>query len=193
MFAVAPLIRLVLVALSLTYLPWQGRFFVFPVALSASLWGLVLRVPKVAWAATALAAVTATLSLVHYAEKPSGVRVLDRASAPSVWHMPRWQVQSLQDPALGPELRFIDDRIPPDDSLALALGDNNFGYPMFDPHLERRVELVPFGSSADEMQTGWLLANSDRAHEIDPRCWRVVFRSKAGTVFKHAARCREPA
>ena len=43
------------------------------------------------------------------------------------------------------------------------------------------------------VETGWLLANSDRAHEIDPRCWRVVFRSKAGTVFKHAARCREPA
>src|SRR5207247_3111918 len=39
LFAVAPLIWLVLVGLSLTYLPWHGRFFLFPVALSASLWG----------------------------------------------------------------------------------------------------------------------------------------------------------
>jgi hypothetical protein len=189
-FAVTPLVWVVLVGLSLTYLPWQGRFFLFPVALSASLWGFVLRAPQVAWAVAALTAVTASLSLVHYAEKPSGVRLLDRASVQSVWHMPRWQVQSLQNPALGPELRFIDERIPADSSLALALGDNNFGYPMFDPHLERRVQLVPFGSSASKIGTAWLLANSERANDIDRTCWRVVFRSRTGTIFRRAGRCR---
>ena len=192
LFAVAPLIWLVLVGLSLTYLPWHGRFFLFPVALSASLWGLVLRVPQLAWGATTLAAITASLSLVHYAEKPSGLRLLDRASVPSVWHMPRWQVQSLEThpPPIGPELLFIDEHIPSHDSIALALGDNNYGYPVFDPHLERRVELVPFGSSAAETQARWLLANSERAGEIDRTCWHAVFRSQAGTVFKRAARCR---
>ena len=74
--------------------------------------------------------------------------------------------------------------------IALALGDNNYGYPVFDPHLERRVELVPFGSSAAETQAKWLLANSERAGEIDRTCWHAVFRSQAGTVFKRAARCR---
>ena len=107
--------------------------------------------------------------------------------------MPRWKVQSLQDPSLGPELQFVDERIPSHDSLALAIGDNDFGYPFFDPHLERRIVLVPFGSSAAQIDTTWLVANLDRAGEIDRKCWHVVFRSQAGTVFRRAARCRAPA
>jgi hypothetical protein len=64
----APLIWLPLLALSLTYHPWQGRFFVFPLALSCALWGLILRVRAAAWGAVALAATTMLLSLVHYVE-----------------------------------------------------------------------------------------------------------------------------
>ena len=79
-FALTPVAWWVLVGLSLTYLPWQGRFFLYPVVLSASLWGLLLRVPQLAWAIAAVAAVSASLTLVHYAEKPSGIRLLARAS-----------------------------------------------------------------------------------------------------------------
>jgi hypothetical protein len=195
LFAVAPLIWLVLVGFSLTYLPWHGRFFLFPLALSASLWGLVLRVRQLAWAVTALALVTAPLTLAHYAEKPSGLRLLDRDSVPSVWNMTRWEVQSLElhPPPIGPELRFVDEHIAGHDSIALAIGDNDYGYPFFDPHLERRVVLVPFGFSASDTHTKWLVANPARAPEIDKACWRPVFRSRAGTVFRRAARCRAPA
>jgi hypothetical protein len=52
-----------------------GRFFVYPVALSAALWGLVLRRRAFAVAAVALAATTAALTLLHFREKPSGLHL----------------------------------------------------------------------------------------------------------------------
>jgi hypothetical protein len=189
-FALAPLGMFTLVALTLTYNPWLGRFFVFPVALSAALWGLALRSRGTAWATAALAGVTLVLSLVHYVEKPSGLRLLDRsAPSTSVWTMKRWQVQSQHDPAIGPVFRFLDEDVPRRASIGLALGANDFGYPAFGPHLDRRVELIPFGSSAREPDVGWLLASQERTAEIDHSCWRESFRSDEATVFRRADNC----
>ena len=188
--ALTPIGWFALVALTLTYNPWLGRFFVFPIALSAVLWGTALRSRGAAWAITTLASVTLALSLVHFAEKPSGLRLLDRsATSASVWRMERWQVQSQHDPAIGPVFRFLDNDVPRKSSIALALGANDFGYPSFGPHLDRRVELVPFGSNARKLDTGWLLANRERAPEIDASCWRLVFRSDEAFVFRHVAGC----
>lgn len=188
--AAAPLGCFVLIALTLTYNPWLGRFFVFPVALSAALWGLALRSNVAAWTVVALATVTLGLSLAHYDEKPSGLRLLDR-SAPttSVWSMPRWEVQSLHDPPIGPVFRFLDQDVPRSASIALALGANDFGYPAFGPHLDRRVDLVPFGSSARDLHDSWLMASPDRVPEIDSSCWREAFRSEEATVFRRAQSC----
>lgn len=185
----APFVWFALVALTLTYNPWLGRFFIFPVALSAALWGIALR-SRAAWAIAALAGVTLVLSLVHYAEKPSGLRLLDR-SAPtaSVWTMERWQVQSQHDPAIGPIFRFLDHAVPRRSSIGLALGANDFGYPAFGPHLDRRVELVPFGSSARKLDTHWLLASLERVSEIDASCWRLAFRSDEASIFRRVESC----
>jgi hypothetical protein len=178
-FAFAPLLWLVLVALTLTYHPWQGRFYVFPIALSAALWGLVLRVRPAAWAVVVLAATTAVLSLVHYVEKPADV----------VWEQARWQVQSQHDPPVAPVLRFLDENVPPHASIGLALGANQFGYPAFGPHLARKVKLVPFGSSGRDVQADWIYADPERAKEIDAACWRPAFQSESGTVFKRSDGC----
>ncbi len=187
--ATTPLLWFAVVALTLTYHPWQGRFFIAPIGLSAALWGLTLRARALAWSAVALAAVTALLSLDHFAEKPAGVRLLDRTRTSSVWHLERWEVQSQHDPALAPIFRFLDLNVPRHDSIALALGPNEFGFPAFGPKLERRVELVPFGSDAHRVSTRWLYADSQRATEIDSGCWHSVFRSVRGTVFARAPGC----
>jgi 4-amino-4-deoxy-L-arabinose transferase-like glycosyltransferase len=188
-FALAPVVWFVLVALTLSYNPWLGRFFIFPVALSAVLWGRVLRWPTAAWGATVLGAITLVLTLVHYVEKPSGLRLLDRSSAQSVWEMKRWEVQSRHDPPLAPVLQFLDEQIPAHTSIALALSENDFGYPAFGPHLGRRVEVVPEGSNAHDVHTQWLLASSERAPQIDPSCWRPAFRSSEGDVFHRGGNC----
>ena len=188
--ALVPLGWFALVSLSLTYNPWLGRFFVLPVALSAALWGLALRARSTAWASAALAAVTMVLALVHYTEKPSGLRLLDRGTpTPSVWSMERWQVQSQHDPAIGPVFRFLDRGVPAKSSVALALSANDFGYPAFGPHLEREVALVPFGSNAGHVRTDWLVTSNERAVEIDVSCWQAVLRSDEGSVFRHRKGC----
>jgi hypothetical protein len=169
----APLVWLVLVALTLTYHPWQGRFFIAAVALSASLWGLALRISALAWSAVAIAAVTAFLCLDHYVEKPAG----------SVWHEPRWQVQSQHDPPIGPVFRFVDENVPDDDAIALALGPNEFSFPFFGPHLERRVELTLSNS------TRWLFADTQRQGQVDANCWRARLQSERGTVFEREPGC----
>jgi hypothetical protein len=187
--AVAPAAWFVLVALTLSYNPWLGRFFIFPVALSAALWGRISRRPYLAWGVSVLASLTVFLTLVHYEEKPSGLRLLDRSSTGSVWTMARWEVQSQHVPALGPLLRFVEDSVPANASVALAFADNGFGYPFFGPHLDRRVVIVPFGSSAKEIAADWLVSIPDRAGEIDGACWQRAFTSSEGDVFRHNAAC----
>jgi hypothetical protein len=187
--AVAPVAWFVLLALTLTYNPWLGRFFIFPIALSAAVWGLIARWTPAAWATAVLGAVTIILALVHYVEKPSGIRLLDRTDVASVWTMKRWEVQSQHDPPLGPLLRFLDEQVPAKASVALALGDNDFGYPAFGPHLERHVVIVPPGSTARDIRADWLETNSERAGVIDRSCWSEAFRSSEGSVFRRSARC----
>jgi 4-amino-4-deoxy-L-arabinose transferase-like glycosyltransferase len=187
--ALAPLLWLAMVALTLTYHPWEGRFFVFPVALSAAVWGIALRAPAVAWSLAAVAALTVTLSLVHYVEKPSGVQLLDRSPTTSVWAQERWGVQSQHDPTLAPVLRFLDDEVPRHDSIGLALGANDFGYPAFGPRLTRRVELLPFGSNGRDVDVMWVLVNTERSAELDSACWRAVLRSESGSVFSRTTEC----
>ena len=187
--AYAPAAWLVLVAVTLTYHPWQGRFFVFPLAMSAALWGLALEVRPLAWSFVVIAAVTAGLSLVHYAEKPSGVRLIAAAPEKSVWRMSRWEVQSTHDPLLAPLWRYLDEQVPPHARLALALGPNDFGFPAFGPHLGRRILLVPNGSSARTTAAGWLLANAQRVPEIDAACWTTRLKTEIGIVFQARPGC----
>jgi len=182
--AYAPAAWLLFVAVTLTYHPWQGRFFVFPLAVSAALWGLALEVRPLAWSLVAVAGVTAGLSLIHYAEKPSGVQLLAAADEKSVWKMPRWEVQSTHDPPLAPLWRYLDDQVPAHTTLALALGPNDFGFPPFGPHLERRIVLVASGSSDRDTAAQWLLANVQRAGEIDTTCWAPRLKTERGTLFQ---------
>jgi hypothetical protein len=187
--ALAPALWFVLLALTLTYNPWEGRFFIFPVALSASLWGLVLRSPPLAWSVVGLASITAGLSLVHYAEKPSGLRLLDRTESGSVWKMDRSEIQSLHSPPVGPLFRFLDESIPRGSGIGLALGANEFGYPTFGPQLRRRVILVPTGSNGRDVDANWLETDRSRATEIDRTCWSEVFQSETGSVFRRMPSC----
>jgi hypothetical protein len=103
--------------------------------------------------------------------------------------MERWQVQSIIRAESRPVLEFLDQRVPQDDSIALALGGDDFGYPAFGRFFERRVELVPPGSSAREVTTQWLLANPERTSAIDRECWREAFRSETGAVFRRVETC----
>jgi hypothetical protein len=182
----APLAWLVLMSLSVDYDAWQGRFFVFPVALSAALWGLVLRVPVTAIAAVAIAATTATLTLVHYIEKPAGIRLLEGDAPESIWSLDRWQAQSILRTEMAPVLEFLETNVPEDAPVALAIGGDDFGYPAFGPRLEREVELV---SSDGRTEAEWLVAGP-RGDRIDTSCWQPALETPDGwSVLRRSEGC----
>ncbi len=184
--ATAPLASFLLISVSLTYDEWQGRFLIFPVALSASVWGLMLRVRRYAVAAVAIAATTAALSLVHFTEKPSGLELLERSVPSSSWGAERWEVQSLLRPEMQGVLRFVEQELPTGATVGLAVGEDDFAYPAFGAHLQRRIELVPEDSRGRNVgEARWLLANPLRASEIDRSCWRLVHGGdEAWAVFR---------
>ena len=187
----APLVSFLLISVSLAYDEWQGRFLVFPVALSASLWGLLLRIRRYAVAAVAIGATTAALSLVHFTEKPSGLALLERSVPASIWGAERWEVQSLLRPEMQGVLRFVEQELSTEATVALAVGEDDFAYPAFGAHLERHIELVPEDSRGRNVgEARWLLANPLRASEIDRSCWRLVHGgNEAWAVFRRL-RCR---
>ena len=184
--ATAPLASFLLISVSLTYDEWQGRFLIFPVALSASVWGLMLRVRRYAVAAVAVAATTAALSLVHFTEKPSGLELLERSVPSSSWGAERWEVQSLLRPEMQGVLRFVEQELPTGATVGLAVGEDDFAYPAFGAHLQRHIELVPENSRGRNVgEARWLLANPLRASEIDRSCWRLVYGGdEAWAVFR---------
>ena len=186
--AAAPVAWLVLISLSIGYDEWQGRFFVFPVALSAALWGLLLRVRQLAVATVAIAATTAALTLVHYFEKPSGIRLLEREDIPpAVWTMSRWEAQGFLRPEMWPVLEYVEETLPDDASVALALRGDDFGYPYFGSDVSREVKLAPRAGDGG-IETDWLVATPRRAAEVDPVCWRAELETPEGwKVFRAAA------
>jgi hypothetical protein len=184
-YAAAPLVWLVLLVATIEYNPWHGRLFIFPVALSAALWGMSMRVRPVVWAIVTVALATTVLSLVNNASKPSGLRLIEPNPPASVWTMDRWDVQSIQRPGVRQLLRFVEQRIPASATVALALGQYDFGYPPFGPTLARRVELASQGSDGrDVLDADWIVATSAGRALIDRACWRAEFDDGERAVFR---------
>jgi hypothetical protein len=187
--AAAPFAWFVLLAFSLGYDEWQGRLFVFPIALSAALWGLVLPDSRYAIAVVAIAATTAALSLVHFREKPSGLRLVEADVPASVWGWNRSQTQSIGRSDLRLVFQFVDTRVPRGSVIALALGEDDFGYPPFGEGLDRRIELVPDRAPIRCVRDAeWLLANAERSASVDRASWDVAFgKSEGWKVFRRSA------
>ncbi|MCA1480991.1 hypothetical protein, partial [Bradyrhizobium sp. NBAIM08] len=132
--AAAPAIAILCVALTIIYLHYQGRYFIAGMALNASLWGLAGRWQAVRVAVATASILAAFLCLANALGKPSGLQLLKGAAPDTVWGMPRWQQQGLLRPS-PPErgeidtIRFVEERVPFDARIGLALEENDFGFP----------------------------------------------------------------
>ena len=99
--------------------------------------------------------------------------------------MDRWEVQSIERPGVRQMLRFVEQRIPDSATVALALGQYDFGYPPFGPTLARRVELAAQGSDGrDVLDADWIVATSAGRARIDRTCWRAAFDDGERAVFR---------
>jgi hypothetical protein len=179
--ALAPLVFVIILATNVPWDPWRGRFFVFPIALAAAAWSLAYRFRALAWAAVGLTVVSATLVLVNQYPRPPGIPLLARATTPSVFGEPRWRVQTRTRNEDGTDevVEYVEKHVPPDASVGLALGQDDFSYPYFGAHLGRTVRFLTPGApaSADE---SWIVEAP--AHKA-PRCarsWTTAVETQSG-------------
>ncbi len=174
--ALAPLLFVPLFALAVVEDSIRGRFFVLPVALASATFGLALTRRWLAWATVCIASLTALLSFVHFDDRPAGIRLIASRTQPALWSSPRWQAlgahhRNGRDDARA--FRVLQELVPADTVLAYSVGPNEYIYPAYDPHLRRRVVLVPTGDRAPAAAE-WAMVGPGGAAQGCAGAWQEV-------------------
>ena len=175
--AAAPIVAIGLISVTVSYQNHQGRYFMSAFALCiATCGGFALRHRWVGATVVGVAGVTVVLALVNSLGKPTGVGVLHANPGRSVWSMPRWEQQGIlrSTPAERDEVmtfRFVQERIPEDASVGVALAYNSFVFPYFGRKLERKLTIVDAGDDVPE-EVDWMVASPGQPLEGCPRAWR---------------------
>jgi hypothetical protein len=152
--AVAPIVWIVLQAITTFYSLWDGRYVAFAVALAAAVWGLVLPVRPLAWAVTAIGVTAIALGLVHYDEKPSGVNVLGGSAPKSVWDLTRAQVLAKWlHPGEDQVVATLEREAKRNDRIDLVIRREDVSYPYFGSRLDRQVTFA--GASHGQAFPEW--------------------------------------
>ena len=156
-------LTLLVTALVLAYDPQRMRYIVFAVALAAAVFGIALRVRALAWTAVAATAVSLAISAAYFIPRPAGLALLpgnrDRETA-------RWFVQAEGGAGDGVAFRFLEEEVPDNATVALAVTPNTYVYPAWDAGLRRTVVFVPENGSVPET-ADWLVLGPSRALDED--------------------------
>jgi hypothetical protein len=181
--ALAPVVWLVLQAVTTFYGLWDGRYMIFAVALAAVIWGLLLPIRPLAWAATGIAVTALALALVHYDEKPSGVSVLGGAAPTSVWDMSREQVLARWlHPGETKVVATLEREARKGDTIALAIRREDVSYPYFGSRLDRHVVFLAVGVPT---WADWLVvAPGERIDRIQPSGYEGVVHSHGWRLYR---------
>jgi hypothetical protein len=181
----SPVPWIVVLSIAVTYFEWNGRFTMGAFALSAATWGLLLDARAVAWAAAVVGALTLGLTLVHFDEKPSGLRLLESTGRRSVWTTPRWQLQTT-GAGHGDLIRFADEHIPARARIAIWPSPTPSGgiygtpppFPFLGRHPAITRTLVYARSPADAagQDAGWAILPIGFARSCSPG-WATAFRA----------------
>jgi hypothetical protein len=189
----APLVALVLVSVTIVYQRYDGRYFVASFALCLAAWGgFALRHRWVGATVVGVASVTVFLTLVNSLGKPTGVPLLAGDPGRSIWAMPRWEQRGIlrstppeRDEVL--TMRFVDERVPTDASLGIALTGNSFAFPYFGPRLTRTLTIVDAGDVLPG-DLDWLVASPARPLRGCRDAWERVRRGPYGwSVWRRAS------
>ena len=140
LLTLAPVYWLAAMSAVLFYQDAAGRFLMAPIALAGAMWGLAGRRRPVAWGLAGIAVTALALAVLNDSKRPSGLPLLERPAPESYWTSPRWQAvgSEVHVPDL---IRFVDERVPDDARIALAITASDPGYVLLGPRL-RRFELL---------------------------------------------------
>ena len=196
LFALAPVLWVVMIGVSIAYFRWNARFTLPGFTLAAMTWGLVLRVRWLALMTATVATVTLALSFVHFFEKPAGIRLLEPGTERSAFTTPRPEAMAW-DPAVIPLLRYLDDELPQAAAVAsypvfyprrraIETVPELLTYTLFGRSLDRHVDIAIDAATASKTKADWYLSPTDRL----PHCvagWRPVAERSGWTILRRAA------
>ncbi len=173
-------VTLLVTALALGYDSQRMRYLVFAAALAAAVFGVALRVRALAWTAVAATVVSVTVSAAYFIPRPAGLALLpgNRSGEMSS----RWFVQAGGGGGDGVAFRFLEERIPPDATIALDLAGNTYSYPAWDEHLRRTITFVPPDGRVSG-DAGWLVVGPTQTvgeARLEEAGWDLEFESPAG-------------
>lgn len=191
--ATTPIAALALVSFVISYQRYQGRYFISAFALCVAVWGgFALRRRWVGTVIVGMATVTVLLSLVNSMGKPSGLALFEGDTGMSVWSMPRWMQQGILRPT-PPErdeiltIRYVQERVPDDASLGIALVDNSFAAPYFGRNFRRTLSIIDAGDAVPR-DVDWIVAAPERVLRGCRNAWTRVRTGTYGwTVWRRMA------
>ena len=166
-FTLTPVYWIAALSTVLFYQDAAGRFLMAPVALAGATWGLAGRVRPLAWGLAGIGITALVLALLNDSKRPSGVPLLERPASASYWSMPRWRAQGgeVHVPDL---IRFVDERVPPDARVALAITPSDPGYVFLGRGLDRRLDLLRAGAT-DAPDAAWAFVSPTGRSALAPR------------------------
>ena len=179
--AIAPLLVLIPSAAATGYNPFSGRFVMGGVALAAATWGIARPSAAAASAIVAVAATTLVLTLLDFAERPSGVGLLEAPRHGSVWTLPRAWSQNIK-PELARVTSYVDGHARAGTTFAVTRDQT--AYPAVYagwPDVEHRIVYADTLTEAEHGSAGWaLLAASARC---EPG-WRLELSSPPWALWR---------
>ena len=191
--ALAPLILVATLALTIVWDPYRGRFLIFGFVLAAATWGVFARTRIAAGAVAAVALVSLGLSLANYVGKPSGLgeiwppRALPFVPVESIWGVSRADAQTRLRPESVERILFrrFEELVPGDAAVAVGARENDYLSPYFGARLSRHVDLVDDG--APPVEAEWLVVAPRTTIRRCPHAWRLVFRRLGWVIERRVA------
>jgi hypothetical protein len=179
--SLAPWLLLFTFSLTIVWDPWRGRFLIVAVALAAASWGVLLRWSAAAGAVVAIGSTALALSLANNLGKPSGLGEIWKPELPglatrTIWGAPRWEGETrlrfVENEAF--LYRYLEEHVPPDAEVALAVRGNDYIFPYFGPRVSREITLVrPHERVPAEAE--WLVISPFTRAIRCPSSWRTEY------------------
>jgi hypothetical protein len=178
LFVLAPIYWLIAFSGFFFYQQYAGRFFVFPMALAASILAIVLRSRAVAWGITAIAVTTLGLALINDDKRPAGIRLLQATHIASIWTTPRW-ISLSTDIHVASLIRFIDTHVPANATVGLDVTANDPPYVFFGPKLQRKIKLID-SNTRDVPNAQWVFASPGNTRKLCKQDWQTIAAKPSG-------------
>ena len=156
--ALAVPVYLVAIAVSNRYNVFLGRFLLAGVVLTMPLAAWLYRSRALAAAAAMVGALTLALAHAYNQAKPTGL------DGTPVWSLQRARAQAILRPEMTGVIRGVDRFVPTNARLGFALGEDDWIYPLYGPHLRRtlvRLPRVGLLVAANRAELEWVVIRGD--------------------------------